>query len=55
MPLPGGGQIHDRSNMLQKPYQQKICLFYILILLLWGTVSSSASASEMTGMFCGEE
>lgn len=41
--------------MLQKPYQQKICLFYILILLLWGTVSSAASASEMTGMFCGEE
>ena len=34
--------------MLSKVYNKKICLFAIMILLLWGTVSGSASVSEFT-------
>lgn len=31
---------------------KKVCLFYILILLLWGTVSSTTSISELTDTVC---
>lgn len=32
--------------MLLKKYDRKICLFYILILFLWGTVSAVTSVTE---------
>ena len=34
--------------MLSKDCNKKLCLFSIMILLLWGTVSGAASASEIT-------
>ncbi|MDE7177319.1 MAG: hypothetical protein K2O59_05830 [Lachnospiraceae bacterium] len=34
--------------MLSKDFNKKLCLFSIMILLLWGTVSGAASASEIT-------
>ena len=39
-------------EMLQKTCSKKICLFYILILFLWGAVSSTTSALEMADCLC---
>lgn len=40
--------------MLSKNCNQKLCLFSILILLLWGTFSGASSASEITDFVCGQ-
>lgn len=41
--------------MLSKNCNQKLCLFSILVLLLWGTVSGAASASEITDSVCSQQ
>lgn len=41
--------------MLSKNCNQKLCLFSILILLLWGTFSSASSASEIIDSVCSPQ
>lgn len=41
--------------MLLKNYAKKICLFYILVLFLWGIVSSVTPVTEMADFVCGEQ
>lgn len=37
----------------QKTYTKKLCIFYILALLLWGACSGASSVSEITETVCG--
>lgn len=41
--------------MLSIKFNKKLCLFSIMILLLWGTVSGAASASEITDSVCSQQ
>lgn len=41
--------------MVLKNSTKKLCLFYILILFLWGTVSATTSASEMADYICSAQ
>lgn len=41
--------------MFQKEYGKRFCLFYILILFLWGVLSCAFSASEMAGIVCDND
>lgn len=41
--------------MLSKDFNKKLCLFSMMILLLWGTVSGAVSASEMTDTVCSQQ
>lgn len=41
--------------MFQKKYGKRICLFYVLVLLLWGILPCVFSVSEMAVAVCGEE
>lgn len=41
--------------MVSKDCNKKLCLFSILILLLWGTVSGVASVSEITDSVCSRQ
>lgn len=41
--------------MLSKNYNKKLCLFSILVLLLWGTFSGASSASEITDSVCSQQ
>lgn len=43
------------AKMLLKNYAQKICLFYILVLFLWGTISAVTPTTEMAGLVCDEQ
>lgn len=39
--------------MARKTYRKNLCLFYILLLLLWNVCSSASSVLETTGAVCG--
>ena len=41
--------------MLSKNCNQKLCLFSILVLLLWGTFSGVSSTSEITDFVCDQQ
>lgn len=41
--------------MFKKEYGKRFCLFYILILFLWGVLSCAFSASEMAGIVCDND
>lgn len=41
--------------MLSKGCNKKLCLFSILVLLLWGTFSGVSSTSEITDFVCGQQ
>lgn len=40
--------------MREKTCKKSLCLIYILTLLFWSVISGSVSASEITGVVCGE-
>ena len=41
--------------MYRKKFNKKLCLFYILILFLWGVLPGAVSAPEIAGVVCGSE
>lgn len=41
--------------MARKTYRKKLCLFYILALLLWSLCSGASSVSEITDAVCGSQ
>lgn len=41
--------------MISEKHGKKICLLYILVLLLWGVLPCAFSASEMAGAVCDVE
>lgn len=43
------------TNMFSKGLNKRLCLFYILILLLWGALPCAVSASEISGIVCNSE
>lgn len=41
--------------MFPKKHGKRLCLFYILVLLLWGTLPCAVSVPEMAELVCGAE
>lgn len=52
LPLPAISAIIT-PMMARKTYQKSLCLFYILLLLLWSVCSGASSVSEITDVVCG--